>query len=206
MASERISSSVTTPPALRMTCASPTSSPRMAWTSRRASMQATTASFFAGGSGRSPLSKLAAYASLLRSRSSVTLMRANIHAALDSAADARADRVPVARRGRRDQAEADRRVRRPGQHRRGAPQRGAHALAGRLGRTRPAARLRRVHARPVRRAARGARGRRRSRSAPGQAVLCRAGEWVRYSTPEGAEYVAVCLPAFSPDTVHRDEP
>lgn len=41
----------------------------------------------------------------------------------------------------------------------------------------------------------------------GQAVLTRAGEWVRYSSPEadGAEYVAVCLPAFSPDTVHRDE-
>lgn len=34
----------------------------------------------------------------------------------------------------------------------------------------------------------------------------RAGEWVRYSTPdpEGAEYIAVCLPAFSPATVHRD--
>ena len=40
--------------------------------------------------------------------------------------------------------------------------------------------------------------------ATGQAVLTRAGEWVRYSTPDGAEYVAVCLPAFSPDTVHRD--
>ena len=41
----------------------------------------------------------------------------------------------------------------------------------------------------------------------GQAVVVRKGEWVRYSTPdpEGAEYVAVCLPAFSPDTVHRDE-
>ena len=40
----------------------------------------------------------------------------------------------------------------------------------------------------------------------GQAVVAHAGEWVRYSTPEpgGAEYVAVCLPAFSPDTVHRD--
>jgi uncharacterized cupin superfamily protein len=38
----------------------------------------------------------------------------------------------------------------------------------------------------------------------GQAVLVRGGEWVRYSTPGGAEYVAVCLPAFSPDTVHRD--
>ena len=37
------------------------------------------------------------------------------------------------------------------------------------------------------------------------AVLTRGGEWVRYSTPDGAEYVAVCLPAFSPDTVHRDE-
>jgi quercetin dioxygenase-like cupin family protein len=39
----------------------------------------------------------------------------------------------------------------------------------------------------------------------GEAVHARPGEWVRYSTPEpgGAEYVAVCLPAFSPDTVHR---
>jgi mannose-6-phosphate isomerase-like protein (cupin superfamily) len=39
----------------------------------------------------------------------------------------------------------------------------------------------------------------------GQAVLARAGEWVRYSTPGGAEYIAVCLPAFSPDSVHRDD-
>jgi mannose-6-phosphate isomerase-like protein (cupin superfamily) len=41
----------------------------------------------------------------------------------------------------------------------------------------------------------------------GQAVLVGAGEWVRYSTPEpgGAHYVAICLPAFSPDAVHRDE-
>ena len=40
----------------------------------------------------------------------------------------------------------------------------------------------------------------------GQAVVTRPGEWVRYSTPgpDGAEYVAVCLPAFSPTTVHRD--
>jgi quercetin dioxygenase-like cupin family protein len=40
----------------------------------------------------------------------------------------------------------------------------------------------------------------------GQAIHTKAGEWIRYSTPEepGAEYVAVCLPAFSPDTVHRD--
>src|SRR4051812_18948564 len=39
----------------------------------------------------------------------------------------------------------------------------------------------------------------------GQAVLVRGGEWVRYSTPEGAEYISVCLPAFAPDIVHRDE-
>lgn len=41
----------------------------------------------------------------------------------------------------------------------------------------------------------------------GQAVIVPRGEWVRYSTPEGdgAEYLAVCLPAFSPETVHRDE-
>jgi mannose-6-phosphate isomerase-like protein (cupin superfamily) len=38
----------------------------------------------------------------------------------------------------------------------------------------------------------------------GQAVIVRKGEWVRYSTPQGAEYIAVCVPAFSPDTVHRD--
>ncbi|HKV48111.1 MAG TPA: hypothetical protein VJN69_08475 [Candidatus Acidoferrales bacterium] len=38
----------------------------------------------------------------------------------------------------------------------------------------------------------------------GQAVIAHAGEWIRYSTPNGAEYVAICLPAFSPDTVHRD--
>jgi mannose-6-phosphate isomerase-like protein (cupin superfamily) len=41
----------------------------------------------------------------------------------------------------------------------------------------------------------------------GQAVVAHGGEWVRYSTPdpEGAEYIAVCLPAFSPATVQRDE-
>lgn len=40
----------------------------------------------------------------------------------------------------------------------------------------------------------------------GQAVIVRSGEWVRYSSPEedGAEYIAVCLPAFSPAIVHRD--
>jgi ethanolamine utilization protein EutQ len=41
----------------------------------------------------------------------------------------------------------------------------------------------------------------------GQAVIAHKGEWIRYSTPEegGAEYIAVCLPAFSPGTVHRDQ-
>ena len=39
---------------------------------------------------------------------------------------------------------------------------------------------------------------------PGEAVLARAGERVRYSTPEGAEYVAICVPAFTPTTAHRD--
>jgi mannose-6-phosphate isomerase-like protein (cupin superfamily) len=41
----------------------------------------------------------------------------------------------------------------------------------------------------------------------GQGVKATAGEWVRYSTPgdEGAEYIAVCVPAFAPDTVHRDD-
>lgn len=42
---------------------------------------------------------------------------------------------------------------------------------------------------------------------PGQAIFAARGEWVRYSTPgaEGAQYIAVCLPAFTPVTVHRDE-
>ncbi len=40
----------------------------------------------------------------------------------------------------------------------------------------------------------------------GEAIIAHKGEWIQYSTPEpeGAEYIAVCLPAFSPDTVHRD--
>ena len=43
--------------------------------------------------------------------------------------------------------------------------------------------------------------------AAGQAVVVRPGEWVRYSTPDegGAEYISVCIPAFTPDTVHRDD-
>jgi len=42
--------------------------------------------------------------------------------------------------------------------------------------------------------------------AAGQGIITHAGEWVQYSTPgaEGAEYIAVCLPAFAPETVHRD--
>ena len=42
---------------------------------------------------------------------------------------------------------------------------------------------------------------------PGEAVIAHPGEWVRYGTPEdgGAEYIAVCVPAFSMETVHRDE-
>lgn len=41
----------------------------------------------------------------------------------------------------------------------------------------------------------------------GMAIIVNKGEWIRYSTPskEGAEYIAVCLPAFSPETVHRDD-
>ena len=41
----------------------------------------------------------------------------------------------------------------------------------------------------------------------GEAIIAHKGEWVKYSSPsdEGAEYIAVCLPAFSPDTVHRDD-
>ena len=42
------------------------------------------------------------------------------------------------------------------------------------------------------------------RVAAGQAIIVSRGEWVRYSTPEGAEYIAVCTPAFSPETVHRE--
>ena len=40
----------------------------------------------------------------------------------------------------------------------------------------------------------------------GQAIIAHKGEWIRYSTPDadGAEYIAVCVPAFSPETVHRD--
>lgn len=39
----------------------------------------------------------------------------------------------------------------------------------------------------------------------GECVIAPKGEWVRYSTPGGARYVSVCLPAFTPDSVHRDE-
>ena len=48
---------------------------------------------------------------------------------------------------------------------------------------------------------------RASTGQPGQAVHARPGEWVRYSTPgaDGAEYISVCVPAFTPGTVHRDD-
>src|SRR3954453_2212905 len=73
--SERISSSVTTPPALRMTCASPSASPSSPYGFRRASMHARTATCFAGGRGSSPLSNDAAYCSAFCRSSSVTLTR-----------------------------------------------------------------------------------------------------------------------------------
>ena len=38
----------------------------------------------------------------------------------------------------------------------------------------------------------------------GQAAIVHAGEWVQYSTPDGAEYISVCIPAFSPEAVHRN--
>ena len=41
---------------------------------------------------------------------------------------------------------------------------------------------------------------------PGQAILTHRGEWVRYSSPEGADYIAICLPAFTPEAAHREEP
>jgi ethanolamine utilization protein EutQ (cupin superfamily) len=43
------------------------------------------------------------------------------------------------------------------------------------------------------------------RVAAGQAVITRAGERIRYRTPEGAAYVAVCLPAFTPEAAHRED-
>src|SRR5215216_2958520 len=76
IAKERISSSVITPPALRITCASPMESPRIGYGFRRASIQATIATFLAGGSGRSPLSKPSAKASLFFRNSSMALISA----------------------------------------------------------------------------------------------------------------------------------
>ena len=76
----------------------------------------------------------------------------------------------------------------------------------RLGRAGADAGIRGIHDRPERRAARAYRGGHLDVYA-GQAVIAHAGEWVQYSTPDpaGAEYIAVCLPAFSPALVHRDE-
>ena len=52
----------------------------------------------------------------------------------------------------------------------------------------------------------GGRKREGSEVKAGQAVITSRGEWIRYSTPgpEGAAYLAICLPAFSPEAVHRD--
>src|SRR5919201_6909049 len=72
MTSERIASSLARPPALRMTCASPSCSPSALAGSIRASMQTRTATRRAGGSGRLPLVKLAAYRSLAASSSGST--------------------------------------------------------------------------------------------------------------------------------------
>lgn len=73
MARDRIPSSVITPPAFLMTCASPSLSPSIPYTLGLASMQATTAMRLPGGSGRPPLSNEAAYSSLFLNSSSVTL-------------------------------------------------------------------------------------------------------------------------------------
>src|SRR5215213_4859293 len=78
IAKERTSSSVITPPALRITCASPIESPRIGYGFRRASMQATIATFLAGGSGRSPLSKPSAKASLFFRNWSMALISASL--------------------------------------------------------------------------------------------------------------------------------
>src|SRR5215204_2129628 len=93
IARERISSSVITPPALRITCASPIESPRIGYGFRRASMQATIATFFAGGSGRSPLSKPSAKASLFFRNSSIALISAPF--GLGSYKDVKGDQVWV---------------------------------------------------------------------------------------------------------------
>jgi hypothetical protein len=77
IASERISSSVITPPALRITCASPSWRPSTYEGFSRASMHATTATLRAGGSGSPPLSNFSAYAALFFSSSSVWLMRSS---------------------------------------------------------------------------------------------------------------------------------
>src|SRR5918995_2800899 len=76
IARERISSSVITPPALRITCASPIESPRIGYGFSRASIHATIATFLAGGSGRSPWSKRSANASLFFRNSSMALISA----------------------------------------------------------------------------------------------------------------------------------
>ena len=119
----------------------------------------------------------------------------------------RAHRVPVARRGGGDQAEADRRVRRPGQHGRGARERRAHALARPAGSS-PASAPSSTSTRwcssgCLRVEHEGGDARRRRR--PGRAGARRRVGPLLDARAGGAEYVAVCLPAFAPETVHRDD-
>src|SRR4029450_1924419 len=89
IARERISSSVITPPALRITCASPIESPRIGYGFRRASIQATIATFLAGGSGSSPLSKPSAKGPWFLRNSSMALISAPF--GLDSYKHAKGD-------------------------------------------------------------------------------------------------------------------
>ena len=102
-------------------------------------------------------------------------------------------------------AEADRRVRRTRQHGHGAVSVAHMRSPAGWSEPRADAGVRRVHGRPDRVDARPITPTASSKCRAGQAVVASAGERVQYSTPEGAEYIAVCLPAFSPDTVHRDD-
>ena len=100
-----------------------------------------------------------------------------------------------------------RRVRRAGQQRRDRAVGRAHGGAGRLGGAGADARVRRVHAGAARHACGSSTRAASIDVSAGQAVVTRAGERIRYTTPtgDGAEYVAICLPAFAPDLAHRDD-
>ena len=116
------------------------------------------------------------------------------------------DRRTDPHRSRGQQAEADRRIHRRRQLGRHAHLDRPHAFSPRLAGARTDARIRRVHDRAERHATVSSTTGGAIEVAAGQAVHTPPGEWIRYSTPlEGAEYIAVCLPAFSPATVHRDD-